>query len=56
MAKLTEEYIIEKKFTTGSFLPLPGAIYMGMIIIFKQLFSKPIKAKLYVEPSWKEGM
>ena len=27
-------------FTTGGCLPLPGAIYMCMIIIFKQLFSK----------------
>ena len=42
MTKLKEDYIIEKKsFTTGVFLPQPGAIYMCMIIIFKQLFSKP---------------
>ena len=43
MTKLTEDYIIEKKtFTTGGFLPLPRVIYMCMIIIFKQLFSKPL--------------
>ena len=35
MTILTEVYIIEKKntYTTGGFLPLPGAIYMCMIII-----------------------
>ena len=41
MTKLTEDYFIEKKtFTTGDFLAVPGAIYMCMQIIFKQLFSK----------------
>ena len=36
----------------------PGAIYMFMTTIFKDLFSKtvwPIKAKFHVEPPWEGG-
>ena len=35
--------------------PCPGAIYMYMTIIFKQLLSEtawPINAKFHVAPSW----
>ena len=38
--------------------PVPGAIYMYMIIIFKIFVSKtvwPIKAKFHVEPPWEGG-
>ena len=40
--------------------PCPGAIYMYMTIIFKQLFfsetAQPIKAKLHMEHPWEGGM
>ena len=43
MTKLTEDLYFRKKktFTTGGSLPCPRAIYVCMIIIFKQLSSKP---------------
>ena len=59
MTKLTEDlYILKKKLLPqGVFCPCPEAVYMCMIIIFKQTFletARPIKAKPYMEPSWKE--
>ena len=61
MTKLTEDLYYRKNtlLPQGVSAPAPGAIYMCMIITFKQLFLKtawPIKPKLYVEPSWKEAM
>ena len=38
--------------------PCPGAIYMHMTTVFKDIFSEtawPIKAKFYVEPPWEGG-
>ena len=60
MTKLTEDYIIEKKnfYHRGFSVPARGYIHV-YDHYFQTTFLEtpwPIKAKLYVEPSWKEGM
>ena len=59
MTKLTEDYIIEKNFYHRGF-SAPGRGYLHVRDhYFPTTFLEtawPIKAKLYVDPSWKEGM
>ena len=61
MTKLAEDLYYRKThfYHRGFSTPAPGTINMCMIITFKQLCLEtawPIKPKLYVEPSGKEGM
>ena len=60
MTKLTEDCIIEKTnfYHMGFSAPVRGYIHV-IDLYFETTFLEtawPIKAKLYVEPSWKEGM
>ena len=58
MTKLIEDYIIEKTLYHRGF-SAPARGYIHVHDHFQTTFLEtawPINAKLYVEPSWKEGM
>ena len=42
MTKLTEDLYLKKILPQGAVCSCPGAIYVCMIIFFKQVFSKPL--------------